>query len=278
MTVPVYDVEPYLRQCIDSIVNQTYRELEILLIDDGSPDNCGAICDEYAQKDVRIRVFHTENRGLSAARNLGLEDATGEYIGFVDSDDWIEPDMYETLLREATETDADMVVCGVWYERKGRKRKSRLESACFSGPKDSLQALIDCKINNTVWNKIYRHEMFSTIFFPEGHNYEDICIMHRILACSRKTVINSEPKYHCRIRKNSITKTNTADNLIDYADAYLSRYSFLTEKEGELFYPQNDINKNRFSEAVQKEYQKYGVGGTGVPMKKGRNTMLELKN
>ena len=92
--VPVYNVEPWLRQCLDSIVGQTYGDLEILLVDDGSTDRCGAVCEEYARADARIRVFHTENRGLSAARNLGLREARGELIGFVDADDWIEPEMY----------------------------------------------------------------------------------------------------------------------------------------------------------------------------------------
>ena len=104
--VPVYNVELYLRKCLNSVVNQTYRDLEILIIDDGSTDGSGEICDEY-RKDERVRVFHTDNRGLSCARNLGLDNATGEWIGFVDSDDWIEPDMYEVLIRRAEETGAD---------------------------------------------------------------------------------------------------------------------------------------------------------------------------
>ena len=93
--VPVYKVEPYLRKCLDSIVNQTYRNLQIILVDDGSPDNCGKICDEYAARDRRIEVIHQENGGISAARNAGLNLADGDYIGWVDSDDWIEPEMYE---------------------------------------------------------------------------------------------------------------------------------------------------------------------------------------
>ena len=117
--IPVYNVEPYLRKCLDSVVNQTYRNLEILVIDDGSTDGSGAICDEYAS-DRRMRIFHTENRGLSCARNLGLDEAKGEWIGFVDSDDWIEPDMYEALLKKAEETGADIVECGVFREYPGR--------------------------------------------------------------------------------------------------------------------------------------------------------------
>ena len=111
VVVPVYKVEPYLRKCLDSIVNQTYRDLEIILIDDGSPDNCGRICDEYAERDARIRVVHQENSGLSAARNAGLKLVSGSYIGFVDSDDWIEPDMYSYLLGNALEYQADIAVC-----------------------------------------------------------------------------------------------------------------------------------------------------------------------
>ena len=110
--VPVYKVEPYLRKCLDSIVGQTYQKLEIILVDDGSPDSCGAICDAYAARDERIRVIHKENGGVASARNAGLDAATGDYIGWVDSDDWIEADMFECLLKGAEDYDADIVVCG----------------------------------------------------------------------------------------------------------------------------------------------------------------------
>ena len=109
--VPVYKVEPYLRKCLDSIINQTYRNLQIILVDDGSPDNCGAICDEYASKDSRIEVIHQENGGVSAARNAGLKLAAGDYIGWVDSDDWIEPDMYAYMLENMQKYEADIAVC-----------------------------------------------------------------------------------------------------------------------------------------------------------------------
>lgn len=114
--VPVYKVEPYLRRCIDSILAQTFRDFELILIDDGSPDNCGAICDEYAAKDSRIIVIHQKNQGVSAARNAGLDIARGTYLGFVDSDDWIEPEMYETMIATAKEKQVDVVVCGIKYQ------------------------------------------------------------------------------------------------------------------------------------------------------------------
>ena len=133
--VPVYKVEPYIHQCIRSILNQTYRDIEILLIDDGSTDKCGEICEEYARIDSRIQVFHTENKGLSAARNLGLMEAKGEYIGFVDSDDWIEPDMYESLLRQLGESEADISACKIWDEYQGNQQQSgnRIQNAVYRG-------------------------------------------------------------------------------------------------------------------------------------------------
>lgn len=121
--VPVYKVEPYLHRCVDSIRNQTYKNLQIILVDDGSPDNCGKICDEYAELDARIIVVHQENRGLSGARNTGLRYAKGEYVAFVDSDDWIAPTMYETLVRMIERNDLDMARCGITeINSKGEER------------------------------------------------------------------------------------------------------------------------------------------------------------
>lgn len=237
--VPVYKVEPYLHQCVDSILAQTYRDIEVLLIDDGSPDRCGEICDEYAEKDSRVRVFHTENRGLSVARNLGLREAKGEYIGFVDSDDWIEPDMYEVLLRRMQETGADIGVCGYWEENDSTSTPSRISDAIFEGT-DSLKALLDRKISNHAWNKLYRRTVFESVSFPEGCNHEDIATMHRLLNEARIVVVIPDPKCHYRQRSDSITKTHSAKNLIAYADAYMDRYSFLKVKQPSVFSENND--------------------------------------
>ena len=110
--IPVYKVELYLRECIDSVLAQTYQNLEVILVDDGSPDQCGSICEQYAEKDNRVCVIHKENGGLSDARNAGIDVAKGEYIGFVDSDDWVAPDMYECLYKASVEYNAEFVVCG----------------------------------------------------------------------------------------------------------------------------------------------------------------------
>ena len=118
--VPIYNVEKYLQKCVDSIINQTYKNLEIILVDDGSPDNCPKMCDDYAEKDSRIKVVHKENGGLSDARNVGMEVATGEYVSFIDSDDYISLDFYETLLETIVDNDSDVVECGVvkFYENE----------------------------------------------------------------------------------------------------------------------------------------------------------------
>lgn len=232
--VPVYKVEPYLRQCVESILNQTYRDIEVLLIDDGSPDRCGEICDEYARKDCRVRIFHTENKGLSAARNLGLIEANGEYIGFVDSDDWIEPDMYEVLLRRIEETGADVSVCSFYVEDAGARKSSDYSRAIYI-EKESLCALVDGQLSNYVWNKLYRNTIFQTIVFPCGRNHEDIASMHLILNQAKSVAVLDATKYHYRIRNESITKTYSALNLVAYAEAYLIQYRFLLNECSDSF-------------------------------------------
>ena len=120
--VPVYKVEPYIHKCIDSILNQTFKEFELILVDDGSPDNCGNICDEYAKKDNRVRVIHKENGGISSARNIGLDVSNGEYIGFVDSDDYIKLDMYERLYNSCKVNNADISIIGtIEVDENGKK-------------------------------------------------------------------------------------------------------------------------------------------------------------
>lgn len=214
--VPVYKVEPYLRKCLDSIVNQTYANLEIILVDDGSPDNCGAICDEYAARDDRIIVIHQANGGLSAARNAALDMATGDYIGFVDSDDWIELDMFEYLLTHALAEDADIAFCGHWDETpsgsllQGWPRYERLDK------ETGLQALLeDCGLHNQVWDKLWKQDLFRDIRFPVGHNFEDLAIAYRLFEASDKVLCLPEPKYHYLQRSDSIIADTSLKNRMD---------------------------------------------------------------
>ena len=228
--VPVYKVEPYLRQCVDSILNQTYRDIEVLLIDDGSPDKCGEICDEYAEKDDRIRVFHTENRGLSAARNLGLREATGDYIGFVDSDDWIEPDMYEVLLTRLEETGADISVCGFSYEYLNSSECSQCIEAVYDS-EGAVKDLICGDLRNQVMNKLWSRKMAMLLRFPDGRVYEDIFSVYKVLMQANKVATVRQPLYRYRQRKGSIARTYPMKNLIDYWDATLERYEDLRNVE-----------------------------------------------
>lgn len=232
--VPIYNVAPYLRQCVDSILKQTYSDLEVLLVDDGSPDECGKICDEYTKSDHRVRVFHTENRGLSAARNVGIENAKGEYLGFVDSDDWIEPDMYEILLKSIQNTNAGISICGYLYESENTQKECACGKNLYSGI-DLQLALFEGKINSNVWNKLYRRELFQEIRFPEGMNYEDLATMHRIIDEAEGVVTINRLLYHYRAREGGITKSYTAKNILDYADAHLMRYNYFNDKKFDQF-------------------------------------------
>lgn len=205
--VPVYNVEKYLRQCLDSIVNQSYRNLEIILVDDGSPDNCGAICDEYAAKDSRIRVIHQENGGLSAARNAGLDIATGEYIAFVDSDDWVSDVFIETMVSAAEPNS--VVMCNFIYWKSENNCSVALDEATVEtiGTATFWNRTLGagCVPYTVVWNKLYPRHIFAKCRFFEGLIHEDEEILHHIIdqICQIKTI--SEPMYFYRRTRTSIT-------------------------------------------------------------------------
>lgn len=228
--VPVYNVEQYLQRCLDSIVGQACADLEILLIDDGSTDGSGQICDEYAAKDDRIRVFHTENGGVSAARNLGLDEAKGEWIGFVDSDDWIEADMYECLLKRAEETGADVVECGIYLDYPNNTIEDTRAQFGATGT-EAIRLLLKDKLVNMVWNKLYKNICFSSIRFPVGRAYEDIAVTYRVFAVAYKVCTLKECKYHYQRRPRSVSKTYNMSNLAGYWLSHKERYDFLKTHE-----------------------------------------------
>ena len=225
--VPVYKVEQYLPTCIESIINQTYRDIEIILVDDGSPDNCGKICDEYARKDKRIKVFHKENGGLSDARNFGLKRILGEYIGFVDGDDWIEPEMYEVLVNSAEEYNADIVYCGKYLEYPTKRVIHQPLNQVFFDNVALCKALINNEIGTGVWSKIYKRHVFADVDFPNGHVFEDTAIMYKLFLKANSVVTISKPLYHYRqLRRGSIVQSHSMANLIDYWLAHKSRYDY----------------------------------------------------
>jgi len=223
--VPVYKVEPYLRKCLDSIVNQTYRNLEIILVDDGSPDNCPAICDEYAARDGRILVIHRQNGGLSAARNAALDVATGDYFGFVDSDDWVEPDMFEYLLTNLQRADADIAFCGRFEEFPNRSEPKGWPRSEVMEREAALRHLLEDKVlHNFVWDKLWKRELFDAVRFPVGKTFEDIAVVHRLFMAARRTVLLPEAKYHYLQRQGSILADASIANRINFFLAARQRY------------------------------------------------------
>ena len=226
--VPVYNVEPYLRQCIDSVISQTYTDLEIILIDDGSTDSSGEICDSYS--DPRIKVYHTENHGLSAARNLGIDKASGEYIYFLDSDDWIDDDFIEQAIRLIGHAD---ILCFNEYE----------------GVYNSLEALIaniNNKISNYAWSKLYRKECFTTVRFPDGRIVEDKATAYKFLHNSNLVVCANIHGHHYRDRENSITHTHDLKNIFDYCLAIFEKYDYC---EAVLAASEKELSEDQIKEA-----------------------------
>ena len=230
--IPVYNVEQYLRQCLDSVIGQTYKNLEIIIVEDGSKDECGNICDEYEYKDKRIKVYHTENRGLSAARNLGLDNASGEFISFIDSDDWFEKDAIQSLMEIAIDTGAD-IVCFRYiteYISKSKHRVDKDESIKLLTKTDSsiMKAYISGKLGTVAWNKIYRRELFLEIRFPEGRLFEDVATTYKLLLKSDKVASIPSELIHYRIRNTSISNSHTLINIADCWWATKRQYEDLT--------------------------------------------------
>jgi glycosyltransferase involved in cell wall biosynthesis len=229
--VPVYRVEAYLRDCVATLTNQTYQNLEILLIDDGSPDRCGVLCDELARADPRIRVIHQDNRGLSAARNTGLRAAQGELIGFVDSDDLTDPSMFARLCRVQAETGADVVKCGFVRFRDGadpqNERRASLRAECLESPVECLRALVYEQLNPAVWNKLYRRQVIGDLRFPERRIHEDHFFTPQICLRAKRVAIIEDRLYYYRLRDTSIMQKGYTPERLDAIDAWLIQLDLL---------------------------------------------------
>lgn len=220
--IPVYNVRPYIEEALDSVLNQSYANLEILLVDDGSADGSGEVCDAYAKRDRRVRVIHQENRGLSAARNAGLERMTGAAIAFLDPDDAYDEHAIEAMASAMVREDADMVLCRYTkHATTGRLadgRSVRPNPPIAPGVYDrvsALRALADGTINMAVWNKLCKRGVWRDIRFPEGHVYEDISTCMSVFGrCGRVCVIG-QTLYYYRTRAGSITYSDTLERIED---------------------------------------------------------------
>lgn len=237
--VPCYNIEKYLDKCISSIVNQIYTNLDILLIDDGSPDKCGLICDEWQKRDKRIRVIHKQNEGLAYARKTGVENTTAEYITFVDADDWIAPDMYSNMMTALVSTNSDIAQCGVYmvYEN------GHIEPFYAGHPTEAYEVagrtegvllyLENKKWGPWMWNKIYKKHLFENIQFHKGRGYaEDDVALYLYHNASQSVYLNGIYYYYLQ-RTGGICYPVTAQaelkNHCDFSDAFHERYDFVKQ-------------------------------------------------
>ena len=212
--VPFYNAEKTLKKCIDSILNQTISDVEILMIDDGSTDNSGRIADQYKEND-HVKVFHKENGGLASARNFGLDRVKGRFISFVDADDWIEANTFEIVMNSIGDAD----ICGfgrsIDFPNYNKIWIPVNEISILDGSEALKRLIVDGTIKNVVWDKLYKAELFDNVRFPEGHNYEDIYVTHKILLSAHEIVLIPNILYHYVQYRGSISHTASLNNNLD---------------------------------------------------------------
>ena len=236
--VPVYNVEKYLGKCVDSILAQTYENLEIILVEDGTRDGCGAICDAYAAKDPRVRVIHKENGGLSSARNAGMDIARGEYFGFVDSDDWIEPETYETLLNLAEKYNADLV-SGSRYDVAEPTGERTLglhheKEECISAMEMLGRVFVWDGCDSAAWDKLYRRHLFADIRYPLGMYSEDFAIFYKLMEKANRVALCPKPLYNYLHRENSITTAKLSEKTFHYPNHTEVIYPYICANHPQL--------------------------------------------
>ena len=230
--VPVYNVEKYLDRCIQSIEDQSYKYLEIILVDDGSPDNCPEICDEWAKKDSRIVVIHKANGGLSDARNAGMNVATGEYISFIDSDDWIEHDFLELLLNEINDKNVDIAECAIRLcdDNNNTLRIKGAEKEQIYNTVNAVKNVVNDSNNSvTVWNKLYKREVISYILFEKGKYHEDTFWTWKVFLNANKVAVINKPLYNYVQRDNSIMGAKYSLKRLDSLEAAYEIYVTLKD-------------------------------------------------
>ena len=234
--VPVFKVEKYLKRCVESIRNQTYPDIEIILVDDGSPDACPQICDQYAQEDARIKVIHKSNGGLSDARNCGIDAARGKYIGFVDSDDYIHPEMYMQLWKNIKESMADIAVCGVEkvYSDDGPDFHQVQGDLKIYDGRQAIENIFDASLylqSVVSWNKLYKKEIFENVRFPIGKIHEDEFTTYVLFYKCDKVVYNTGIYYYYYQRTDSIMGERKTTFSPDGLEAYEQMAGFFEEKK-----------------------------------------------
>lgn len=231
IVVPVYNVEAYLPQCLESIRNQSFTDWECFLVDDGSTDKSGQICEEFAGRDSRFKVIHKENGGLSSARNAALPHLNGNFVAFVDSDDWVEPSYLSVMIDLAQKNNADIVQTGYKKDFNGFSRKKPLTRSekIIEGEELYSELLKNSMIPSFMWNKLFRKEVI-TEKFPQGKAYEDFQALNNWIPQISRIVVSPEMTYHYRMRKGSITATKNPKSLGDFYEGISNRWSVIEQQ------------------------------------------------
>ncbi len=229
VVVPVYKVEKYLSRCIESILNQDFCNFQLILVDDGSPDNCGTICDEYASKDNRIKVIHKENGGLSSARNAGIDISTSEYITFIDSDDYIHPCMFSSMLKGMKNHDADISICSYLSTKENNAETTISNTFSLIDKYESITRMNNIEFI-TAWGKIYKTKLFEKIRYPVGKYHEDEFITYKLFYESNKIVFTEDKLYYYYVNPESIIQSSFSEKNLDSLDVFKERIMFFEKK------------------------------------------------
>ena len=283
--VPVYKVEPFLDRCVQSIVDQSYSNLEIILVDDGSPDNCPAMCDTWALKDNRIKIIHKANGGLSDARNAGMKIATGELMGFVDSDDWVAPDMYQYLYNLMVKDNSDIAACGVemvWEDGTSPRMLTK-SGSCVLNRDQAMQAILgEDWIKHPVWYKLYKTELIQNIPFPVGKYHEDVFWSYQAIAKAERVSVSDHMGYYYVQRSGSIMGEGYSLKRLDAVEATVNWCSYVEEifpvlaglAQGKLIaccMYHNQLLLQNFeidSDGIHQKWIQAQAGGAGIQWKK----------
>ena len=251
--IPVYNVKSYLEESLDSVINQTYKNLEIIIVDDGSNDGSEKICDEYAKKDNRIKLIHRKNGGLSAARNTGLDNMNGDYVAFLDSDDAFIPETIEKSLNAMLTNDVNCVMymrssCSTGKDGKLKeiayiKTKPLLQQRVYSRI-EALRALANLTFADLAWNKLYKREIWEDLRFPEGKVYEDLYTIFHVIERVKNIYILHDKLVMYRFREGSISATKSLESIKNYLDAWLYFENYIETHTPEIF-EEGQINKTR---------------------------------
>ena len=233
--IPVYKVEKYLKRCIDSVINQTYKNLEIILVDDGSPDNCPKICDDYSKKDKRIKVIHKKNGGLSDARNKGIEKANGDYISFIDSDDYVELNYIDFLYKILKENNADISMGKQYVRYPNKILNTGSNNNYVLNSHDALEKMLYGEdFDVSAWAKLYKKELFKGIRYPKGRLFEDSATTYKLIDKAKTIVLKSIPIYNYIIRDDSITNETFNEKKFDLITSTNEMCKYINKKYKDL--------------------------------------------